>query len=217
NSSSAQAGLTGCPPSPPSPPGLKTYRSSSKGAIRLTIKQESGSRKVIHNSCDASHAISGFKRNYSGQLTKGGAMHGKDESLKPPLSNVAENKNDQKSDQLNTLNLHLDMETLRTGSDSQNFSDSVAGPDYVAPRVQGLLPEQCTPVLKRNKLAASAAEPASLPALVEDGELSEHLQSALDSILELQRLQGSVVGVKPMIQQPLVLDQAVSSMLEGQL
>ncbi|XP_050989181.1 BRD4-interacting chromatin-remodeling complex-associated protein isoform X3 [Labeo rohita] len=220
NSSSAQSGLAGCPPSPPSwtlqsdrPPGLKTYRSSNKGAIRLTIKQESGSRKVIHNSCDASHSISGFKRNYSGQLTKGGAMHGKDESLKPILSNVAENKNDQKSDQLNTLSLHLDMETLRTGSDSQNFSDSVAGPDYVAPRVQ----EQCTPVLKRNKLAASAAQPDSLPALVEDGELSEHLQSALDSILELQRLQGSVAGVKPTIQQPLALDQAVSSMLEGQL
>ncbi|KTG46576.1 hypothetical protein cypCar_00004406, partial [Cyprinus carpio] len=222
--SSVQTGLAGCPPSPPSwtlqsdrPPGLKTYRSSSKGAIRLTIKQESGSRKVIHNSCDASHVISGFKRNYSGQLTKGGAMQGKYESLKPPLSNVAEDKNDQRPDQQNKMKLHLDMETIRTGSDSQNLSDSVATQDYVAPRVQGLLPEQCTPVLKRNKLAASVAESPSLPALVEDRELSEHLQSALDSILELQRLQGSVAGVKPKIQQPRALDQAVVSMLEGEL
>ncbi|XP_058605761.1 BRD4-interacting chromatin-remodeling complex-associated protein isoform X3 [Onychostoma macrolepis] len=222
--SSVQTGLASCPPSPPSwtlqsdrPPGLKTYRSSSKGAIRLTIKQESGSRKVIHNSCDASHVISGFKRNYSGQLTKGGAMQGRDESLKPPLSNVAEDKNDPRPDQLNKMKLHLDMETIRTGSESQNPSDSVATQDYVAPRVQGLLPEQCTPMLKRNKLAASAAESPSLPALVEEGELSEHLQSALDSILELQRLQGSVAGVKPKIQQPRALDQAVSSMLEGQL
>lgn len=144
-------------------------------------------------------------------------MQGKDESLKPPLSNVAEDKNDQRPDQLNKMKLHLDMETIRTGSDLQNLSDSVATQDYVAPRVQGLLPEQCTPMLKRNKLATSAAESPSLPALVEDGELSEHLQSALDSILELQRLQGSVEGVKPKIQQPRALDQAVSSMLEGQL
>ncbi|XP_016097632.1 glioma tumor suppressor candidate region gene 1 protein [Sinocyclocheilus grahami] len=220
---SVQTGLAGCPPSPPSwtlqsdrPPGLKTYSSSSKGAIHLTIRQESGSRKDIHNSCDASHVISGFKRNYSGQLTRGGAMQGKDESLKSPLSIVAEDKNDQRPDQLNKMKLHLDIETIRTGSDSQNLSDSVATQEYVAPRVQGLLPEQCTPVLKRNKLSASVAESPSSPALVEDGELSEHLQSALDSILELQRLQGSVAGIKPKIQQSRALDQAVSSML-GQL
>ncbi|XP_056111793.1 BRD4-interacting chromatin-remodeling complex-associated protein [Rhinichthys klamathensis goyatoka] len=217
---SVQTGLSGCPPSPPSwtlqsdrPPGLKTYRSSSRGALRLTIKHESGSRKVIHNSaCDASNAISGYKRNYSGQLTRGGTMQGKDESLKPPFSNVEENKND-----LNKLKLHPDMETIRTGSDSQNHSESVAIADYVASRVQGLLPEQCTPVLKRNRLVASAAESPSLPTLVEEGELSEHLQSAIDSILELQRLQGSAIGVKPKIQQPHALDQAISSMLEGQL
>ncbi|KAK7142877.1 hypothetical protein R3I94_012278 [Phoxinus phoxinus] len=218
--SSVQTGLSGCPPSPPSwtlqsdrPPGLKTYRSSSRGALRLTIKHESGSRKVIHNSaCDASNAISGYKRNYSGQLTRGGTMPGKDGSLKPPLTNVEENKN-----YLNKLKLHPDTETIRTGSDSQNRSESVAVADYVASRVQGLLPEQCTPVLKRNRLVASAAESPSVPALVEEGELSEHLQSAIDSILELQRLQGSAIGVKPKIQQPHALDQAISSMLEGQL
>ncbi|XP_059376872.1 BRD4-interacting chromatin-remodeling complex-associated protein-like isoform X2 [Carassius carassius] len=221
---SIQTGLVGCPPSPPSwtlqsdrPPGLRTYSSSSKGTIRLTIGQESGSNKVIHNSCDASHVISGLKRNYSGQLTKGGAIQGKNESLKPPLLNVAEDKNGQRPDQLNKMKLHLDMETISTGSDSQNLSDSVATQDFVAPRVQGLLPEQCTPVFKRNKLTASVAESPSLPALVEGGELSENLQSALDSILELQRLQGSVAGVKPKIQQPRALDQAISSMLEGQL
>ncbi|XP_039530557.1 BRD4-interacting chromatin-remodeling complex-associated protein isoform X2 [Pimephales promelas] len=217
---SVQTGLSGCPPSPPSwtlqsdrPPGLKTYRSSSRGALRLTIKHESGSRKVIHNSaCDASNAISGYKRNYSGQLTRGGIMQGKDESLKPPLSNVEENEN-----YLNKLKLHPDKETIRTGSDSQNHSESVAIADYVASRAQGLLPEQCTPVLKRNRLVASAEESPSLPTLVEEGELSEHLQSAIDSILELQRLQGSAIGVKPKIQQPHALDQAISSMLEGQL
>ncbi|KAJ8289639.1 hypothetical protein GJAV_G00003610, partial [Gymnothorax javanicus] len=48
---------SGSPPSSPSwallsnrPPGLKTYRSSSRGALKLTIKHESGSRKVVHNS-----------------------------------------------------------------------------------------------------------------------------------------------------------------------
>ncbi|XP_043118419.1 BRD4-interacting chromatin-remodeling complex-associated protein isoform X2 [Puntigrus tetrazona] len=222
--SSVQTGLVSCPPSPPSwtlqsdrPPGLKTYRSSSKGAIRLTIKQESGSRKVIHNSCDASHVISGFKRNYSGQLTKGGTMQGKGESLKPHLSSVAEDKNAQRPDQLNKMKLHIDTEAIGTGSKSQNLFDSVATQDCVGPRVQGSLPEQCTPMLKRNKLASSTAESPSLTALVEDGELSEHLQSALDSILELQRLQGSVAGVKPNIQQPCALDQTVSSILEGQL
>ncbi|XP_026141073.1 BRD4-interacting chromatin-remodeling complex-associated protein-like isoform X1 [Carassius auratus] len=218
---SIQTGLGGCPPSPPSwtlqsdrPPGLKTYSSSSKGTIGLTIRQESGSPKVIHNSCDASHVISGLKRNYSGQLTKGGAIQGKNESLKPPLLNVAEDKNGQRPDQPNKMKLHPDMETISTGSDSQSLSDSVVTQDS---RVQGLLPEQCTPVFKRNKLTASVAESHSLPAFVEDGELSEHLQSALDSILELQRLQGSVAGVKPKIQQPRALDQAISSMLEGQL
>lgn len=133
-------------------------------------------------------------------------MQGKEESLKPPSSNVDENKNE--------LKLHPDMEPIRTGLDSQNHSDSVAMTDYVASRVQGLLPEQCTPVLKRNRLVASAAGSPSLPTLVEDGELSEHLQSAIDSILELQRLQDS--AVKPKIQQLHALDQAVSSML-GQL
>ncbi|XP_067312296.1 BRD4-interacting chromatin-remodeling complex-associated protein-like [Pseudorasbora parva] len=218
--STVQSGLSDCPSSPPwwtlqsdRPPGLKTYRSSSRGALRLTIKHESGSSKVIHNSaCDASIAISGYKRNYSGQLTKGGALQGKDESLRPPLSNAEENQNE-----LSKLKLNPDMETTRTGSDSQNHSDSVTMPDYVASRVQGLLPEPCTPVLKRNRLVASAAESPSLPALVEDGDLCEHLQSAIDSILELQRLQGSAAGVKHKIQQLHALDQAVSSMLEGQL
>uniref|UniRef100_W5N773 Si:ch211-168d23.3 n=1 Tax=Lepisosteus oculatus TaxID=7918 RepID=W5N773_LEPOC len=32
------------------PPGLKTYRSSSRGGLKLTIKHEAGSRKVVHNS-----------------------------------------------------------------------------------------------------------------------------------------------------------------------
>ncbi|XP_052000927.1 BRD4-interacting chromatin-remodeling complex-associated protein-like [Xyrauchen texanus] len=72
--SSVQARHSSYPSSPPSwalqsdrPPGLRTYRSSSKGALHLTVKHESGYCKVIHNSAyDVSHGISGYKRNYSG-------------------------------------------------------------------------------------------------------------------------------------------------------
>ncbi|XP_051579130.1 BRD4-interacting chromatin-remodeling complex-associated protein isoform X2 [Myxocyprinus asiaticus] len=222
--SSVQAGHSSCPSSPPSwalqsdrPPGLRTYRSSSKGALRLTIKHESGSRKVIHNSaCDVSHGVSGYKRNYCGQLTNGD-MKGKEESIKLPLSNAQDIENGLRSDQLPKVRLNPDMETSWTGNELQNLSDSVARPDYVTPSVDSLLPEQCTPVLKRNKLSDLEVEPSSLPALVKDGELSGHLQSAIDSILELQRLQGSPAEVKPKIQKPHALDQAFSSMLEGQL
>ncbi|KAG9336790.1 hypothetical protein JZ751_003138, partial [Albula glossodonta] len=71
------------PPSSPSwallsdrPPGLKTYRSSSRGALKLTIKHESGSRKVVHNSaCDS--AFSGpslHKQDSAAKLTNGGGI-----------------------------------------------------------------------------------------------------------------------------------------------
>ncbi|XP_052010005.1 BRD4-interacting chromatin-remodeling complex-associated protein-like isoform X1 [Xyrauchen texanus] len=194
--STVQAGHFSGPSSPPSwalqsdrPPGLKTYRSS----------------------------IYGYKRNFSGQVTNGGDMKGKGESLKLPLSNAQDIKNDLWPDQLPKVRLNPDMETSRTGSDLQNISDSVAKPNYVTPSVDDLLPEQCSPVLKRNKLAALEVDPPSLPALVDDGELCGHLQSALDSILELQRLQGSPVDEKQTTQQPNALDRAFSSMLEGQL
>lgn len=50
----------------------------------------------------------------------------------------------------------------------------------------------------------------------EDSVLSEHLQSAIDSILELQRLQGPSAGPARGTPGP-PLDQAVTSILEGHL
>uniref|UniRef100_A0A3B3VWB4 Si:ch211-168d23.3 n=1 Tax=Poecilia latipinna TaxID=48699 RepID=A0A3B3VWB4_9TELE len=57
--------------------------------------------------------------------------------------------------------------------------------------------------------------PASLP-FQEDNILSEHLQSAIDSILELQRLQGPSVAPGRAAPGPS-LDQPVTSILEGHL
>ncbi|KAK6304894.1 hypothetical protein J4Q44_G00254800 [Coregonus suidteri] len=83
SSSSSRVGLgqSGSPPSPPAwtrlsdrPPGLRTYHSSSRGGLKLTIKHKAGSRMVVHNSaCDTmqSTAPSGHKRYYTGQLTNG--------------------------------------------------------------------------------------------------------------------------------------------------
>nr|XP_005169955.1 glioma tumor suppressor candidate region gene 1 protein-like isoform X1 [Danio rerio]XP_021323180.1 glioma tumor suppressor candidate region gene 1 protein-like isoform X1 [Danio rerio] len=202
--SSVKAGLSCCPSSPPSwtlqsdrPPGLKTYRSSSKGALRLTIKQESGS-----SASEAANAVCGFKRNYSKQVTEG-----KDQVIKPALLNVDESKSE-----FNKLKLNLNKETESTDSDLQNLTDSVTNPDYIAQRREGLFPEQCSPVLKRTRPMASTAE-----SLLDDGELSEDLQSAIDSILELQRLQGSGAGLKTKNHQLHALEQAVGSMLGGQL
>lgn len=54
------------------------------------------------------------------------------------------------------------------------------------------------------------------PPLQEDNMLSEHLQSAIDSILELQRLQGPSAAPTRATAGPS-LDQAVTSILEGHL
>uniref|UniRef100_A0A3B4ZNL8 Si:ch211-168d23.3 n=1 Tax=Stegastes partitus TaxID=144197 RepID=A0A3B4ZNL8_9TELE len=54
------------------------------------------------------------------------------------------------------------------------------------------------------------------PPLQEDNMLSEHLQSAIDSILELQRLQGPSAAPTRTTSGPS-LDQAVTSILEGHL
>ncbi|XP_036818731.1 BRD4-interacting chromatin-remodeling complex-associated protein isoform X2 [Oncorhynchus mykiss] len=80
---SSRVGLdrSGSLPSPPAwtrlsdrPPGLRTYHSTSRGGLRLTIKHKAGSRMVVHNSaCDTVHATapSGHKRYYTGQLING--------------------------------------------------------------------------------------------------------------------------------------------------
>lgn len=54
------------------------------------------------------------------------------------------------------------------------------------------------------------------PPLQEDNMLSEHLQSAIDSILELQRLQSPSAAPNRATSGPS-LDQAVTSILEGHL
>ncbi|XP_055721588.1 BRD4-interacting chromatin-remodeling complex-associated protein isoform X2 [Salvelinus fontinalis] len=83
SSRSSRVGLdrSGSPPSPPAwtrlsdrPPGLRTYHSTSRGGLRLTIKHKAGSRMVVHNSaCDTVHATapSGHKRYHTGQLING--------------------------------------------------------------------------------------------------------------------------------------------------
>ncbi|XP_031643520.1 BRD4-interacting chromatin-remodeling complex-associated protein isoform X2 [Oncorhynchus kisutch] len=83
SSASSRVGLdrSGSLPSPPAwtrlsdrPPGLRTYHSTSRGGLRLTIKHKAGSRMVVHNSaCDTVHATapSGHKRYYTGQLING--------------------------------------------------------------------------------------------------------------------------------------------------
>lgn len=140
---------------PDRPPGLKTYRSSSRGALRLTIKQESGSRKVVHNSaCDL-----GLKRDHGGQLTNGGGA--------------------------------LLKRVPRTVHNSK-----IPEPRPPAGRFALLPGDAAPPKLKCYRSDASPRlEQRFNPR--EDSVLSEHLQSAIDSILELQRLQGPTAAADP--------------------
>lgn len=150
---------SGSPSSPPSwsrlsdrPPGLKTYRSSSRGALRLTIKQESGSRKVVHNSaCEP-----GRRRDHGGPLTNGGGA-AEDAAGAPPKRAA--------------------------------HAPTVPEPRPQAGRVAPPPGDATPPKLKRYRPDASPRlEQRFNPR--EDSVLSEHLQTAIDSILELQRLQG---------------------------
>lgn len=161
---------SGSPSSPPSwsrlsdrPPGLKTYRSSSRGALRLTIKQESGSRKVVHNSaCER-----GGRRDHGGQLANGG------EAVEAPTG-ASRNPTGALPERV--------PQTLHTSK----IPEPRAQAGCVEPPPGGVAP----PKLKRYRLDASPRlEQRFNPR--EDSVLSEHLQSAIDSILELQRLQGS--------------------------
>ncbi|XP_054913009.1 BRD4-interacting chromatin-remodeling complex-associated protein [Poeciliopsis prolifica] len=204
------------PSSPPAwarlterPPGLKTYRSSSRGALRLTIKQESGSRKVIHNSaCDP-----GLKRDHTGQLTNGG---GGVSERHPQATNGAPRRS-QYGDE------------MPDGAEQapQTVPDSEAKPPIPLPTAE---PEDVcleiatrdtgAPKLKCYRVDVSPQpeqrfSPASLP-FQEDNILSEHLQSAIDSILELQRLQGPS-GAPGRAAPGPSLDQPVTSILEGHL
>ncbi|XP_072222086.1 BRD4-interacting chromatin-remodeling complex-associated protein isoform X2 [Leuresthes tenuis] len=195
------------------PPGLKTYRSSSRGALRLTIKQESGSRKVIHNSaCD-----SGVKRDHTGQLTNGSeAVH----ERHPQASNGApqcpadeEMSNGALSgNTAEQLPLPLSSKVTAPNPlsmpEPQNVSFELPPRDVSAPKLKCYRSDASPRPEQRFNLPP--------PPLQEDNMLSEHLQSAIDSILELQRLQGPSAA-PTRATSGSSLDQAVTSILEGHL
>ncbi|CAB1449633.1 unnamed protein product [Pleuronectes platessa] len=214
---------SGSPSSPPAwtrlsdrPPGLKTYRSSSRGALRLTIKQESGSRKVVHNSaCEP-----GLKRDHTGQLTNGGGAVSERHSQQAP--NRAPPRPQQEEQVVNGA-LQSDP--------AQEVPQTAASPRIKAPHPLSMPEPQAAcfelpprdvsaPKLKCYRLEATPhPEPRPSPPpppLQEDNMLSEHLQSAIDSILELQRLQGPSAAPTRAPSGP-PLDQAVTSILEGHL
>uniref|UniRef100_A0A8C7Z6F3 Si:ch211-168d23.3 n=1 Tax=Oryzias sinensis TaxID=183150 RepID=A0A8C7Z6F3_9TELE len=182
------------------PPGLKTYRSSSRGALRLTIKQESGSRKVVHNSvCDPC-----FKRDHAGQLTNGG---GAVSERNCPAPNGALQ---QPNGALSGASVSQRAPACKSKAPSPR---SVSEPeDILDPR------DASAPKLKYFR-SGTPPRPERLfsplpPPLQEDSMLNEHLQSAIDSILELQRLQGPPA---PRAAAGPSLDQAVPSILGGRL
>ncbi|XP_061599330.1 BRD4-interacting chromatin-remodeling complex-associated protein [Cololabis saira] len=204
------SGPSHSPSSPPAwtrlssrPPGLRTYRSSSRGALRLTIKQESGSRKVVHNSaCDP-----GLKRDHTGQLTNGG---GGAADQRPPLTPNGD-PGHSRHDEVSNGALNGSSPDLSPGSKTRPPDPPRRDGCFGAPPRDASAP----------KLRCYRRE-ALTPPLQEDHVLSEHLQSAIDSILELQRLQGPLTApgrpAGPARPAPgPSLDQAVTSILEGQL
>ncbi|XP_059209733.1 BRD4-interacting chromatin-remodeling complex-associated protein [Centropristis striata] len=222
HSSSSQLCSSSSPSSPPAwtrlsdrPPGLKTYRSSSRGALRLTIKQESGSRKVVHNSaCDP-----GLKRDHMGQLTNGGGAVNERHSQAP---NGAPQR-PQHDEEISNGALPCDAaeEVPQTAPNSKikapnplSMPEPQVGCFELPPR------DVSAPKLKCFRLDASPRPEQRFspppPPLQEDNMLSEHLQSAIDSILELQRLQGPSAAPTRAMSGPS-LDQAVTSILEGHL
>ncbi|TDG99154.1 hypothetical protein EPR50_G00208430 [Perca flavescens] len=221
----SQPGSSGSPSSSPAwtrlsdrPPGLKTYRSSCRGALRLTIKQESGSRKVVHNSaCDP-----GLKRDYAGQLTNGGAANQR--HCQAP--NGAPPRCPQHDEEIS--NGALPCNAAEGVPQTASISKIKAPNPLFMPEPQvgcfELPPRDVSaPKLKCYRLDASprperrfSPPPPPPPPLQEDNMLSEHLQSAIDSILELQRLQGPSAAPTRATSGPS-LDQAVTSILEGHL
>lgn len=193
------------PSSPPAwtrlserPPGLKTYCSSSRGALRLTIKHKSGSRKVVCNSaCDLPH-----KRDHMGQLASSAPRRLRQDGEVPN----------------GTLTCRCaDKDVLQTALESQikvpPLPSPPSSPQKAGSRARGVesLPKDTdAPGVKSFRLDVSP------PPLQEENVLSDHLQSAIDSILELQRLQGASAGAAEATP-GLSLDPAVTTMLEGHL
>lgn len=177
------------------PPGLKTY--CSRGSLRLTIKHESGSRKVFCNSCDQPQ-----KRDHMGQLTNGAPRRLRQDCEVPN----------------GTLTCHsADEDVLQTVLGSEIKSPPLPSPPPSPPNagswVRGV--ESLQKDTEALRVKSFRLDVSPLP-LQEDNVLSDHLQSAIDSILELQRLQGTSTGAAEATQ-GLSLDPAVTSMLEGHL
>ncbi|XP_056151421.1 BRD4-interacting chromatin-remodeling complex-associated protein [Lampris incognitus] len=223
SSGPSQLYSSGSPSSPPSwtrlsdrPPGLKTYRSSSRGALRLTIKQESGSRKVVHNSaCDRGH-----KRDHGGLLTNGGNSVCEGNSRAPNgAPQHPEHGTEISNGVLPSKAAEEEVPPRDRTAQSQTVLISKTKPPNPPsmPEPQSacfeLPPRDASgPKLKRYK-----PDPRSSPQATphqEDNMLSEHLQSAIDSILELQRMQGPTTA-QPRAPGAHSLDQAVTSVFGG--
>ncbi|XP_067337052.1 BRD4-interacting chromatin-remodeling complex-associated protein isoform X2 [Channa argus] len=212
---------SGSPSSPPAwtrlsdrPPGLKTYRSSSRGALRLTIKQESGSRKVVHNSaCDPA-----LKRDHTGQLTNGGRAV---KEIPSQASNGAPQHPHNEEFSNGALPGTAAEEVPQTAPSPKNKAPNPLSMPEPQTACFDLPPRDVSaPKLKCYRLDQSPQPEQRFsplpPPLQEDNMLSEHLQSAIDSILELQRLQGPSATTTGATTGPS-LDQTVTSILEGHL
>ncbi|KAM3870939.1 BRD4-interacting chromatin-remodeling complex-associated protein [Diretmus argenteus] len=220
---------SGSPSPPPAwtrlsdrPPGLKTYRSSSRGALRLTIKQESGSRKVVHNSaCDP-----GLKRDHTGQLTNGGGAVNERDSQAPDREPQRPQHGGEISNGVLPTKAAEEVPPGDRPAEPQTAPDSkIKAPNPLSmPEPQAACFELPPREVSAPKLKCFRPDPPPRPErwsspppppLQEDNMLSEHLQSAIDSILELQRLQGPTVA-RGATSGPS-LDQAVTSILGGHL
>nr|XP_015206437.1 PREDICTED: glioma tumor suppressor candidate region gene 1 protein-like isoform X1 [Lepisosteus oculatus]XP_015206439.1 PREDICTED: glioma tumor suppressor candidate region gene 1 protein-like isoform X1 [Lepisosteus oculatus] len=197
------------------PPGLKTYRSSSRGGLKLTIKHEAGSRKVVHNSaCESrgeavscASAVPAGKNQECGELTNGNSSRGLDFRESP--QGVTESPSGVSKQEPQTF--------------SGGFAGTQAAENPGGPEESPLTDtEPCPPAAKRAR-PGPAEEPSTSP---EDSALSEHLQSAIDSILELQRLQGPLASgprcpTSPQDKQEArassALEEAVNSILDEQV
>ncbi|XP_048830426.1 BRD4-interacting chromatin-remodeling complex-associated protein isoform X2 [Brienomyrus brachyistius] len=212
------------PPSPPSwallsdrPPGLKTYRSSSRGALKLTIKHESGSRKVVHNSaCESTGSPpSSHKQDCTGQLTNGrDTINRQGQGGQDPTypQNQTESSDNNRS------------QVTGEAQESKQITDTHAAYSHsqVDPQSSASVPPSTDPILCPPKPKRLRPDPdqdqQGLAFPGEDHVLNEHLQSAIDSILELQRMQGPPrlqTQPPPDSKGASALEQAVSSIMEG--
>ncbi|XP_028981598.2 BRD4-interacting chromatin-remodeling complex-associated protein isoform X2 [Esox lucius] len=282
-----------CPPSNPAwtrlsdrPPGLRTYCSSSRGGLRLTIKHQSGSRKVIHNSaCDTMQhsAPSAHKRDYSGQPNNGSGvlneqnLQGSSHRTSCLAIGEITSKGAPPPDAIDVPHVACDNgrttvpPTKTAGLDSQYGSvsnthttpslerqtDCLQQPspdqEMSAPKLKRFRPtpqdipfqeDRPSPRPKPPDLTSKAGGPTSpdllcqalqpgyrleacpgaTPPHLGENALNEHLQSAINSILELQRLQGPTAAGQPRLQGACqttgptsALDQALTSILQGRL